>query len=97
MSWPLLWTPEGDADLLTLHYETAHVIGRAVRMWVETADGMAELLDGDRIRIFAPGAGHATIKLDEKLGAFFVLRVYADNPLPSVVPLLDEPDDGDDD
>jgi hypothetical protein len=47
MSWPLLWTPEGEADLLTLHFETTHAICRAVRAWVETAEGIAELLDGD--------------------------------------------------
>jgi hypothetical protein len=35
--------------------------------------------------------------VDERRGAILVLRAVADNPLPFMVPLLDEPDDVDDD
>jgi hypothetical protein len=49
---------------------------------------------GDRIRVLARG-GSAILAASE-LG-FRVLRAVPDNPLPIVVPFLDEPDGGDDD
>jgi hypothetical protein len=96
MTWRLVWSPQSQADLRAVGFEVAASVGRAVMHWTETGEGLAELLGGDLIRVAAPGAGHAVIKLDETRGAFQVLRVHADNPLPFVAPLLDEPDNDDD-
>jgi hypothetical protein len=96
MSWPLLWSHEAEADLLSVHFETAHAIAGAVRVWAGTGDGHAELVDGDQIRVIAPG-GAAIVAVDMAQGAIVVLRLVADNPLPFVVPLLDPPDDRGDD
>jgi hypothetical protein len=93
MTWRVLWSPQSQADLLAVGFEVATDVGRAVIHWIETAEGLVELLGDDLIRVVAPGAGHAIVKLDETRGAFRVLRVHADAPLPFVAPLLDEPDD----
>jgi|SRR5580700_2727244 hypothetical protein len=97
MTWRVIWSPQSQADLLAVGFEVAADVGRAVIHWTETAEGLTELLGGDLIRIVAPGTGHAIVKLDETRGAFQVLRIHADNPLPFVVPLLDEPNDDEDD
>jgi hypothetical protein len=94
MSWAVTWTLHADGDLLAMHYETAAAIYEAVSAWVETGEGHAELVDGDRIRVLARG-GSAILAASD-LG-FRVLRALPDNPLPIVVPLLDEPAEGDDD
>jgi hypothetical protein len=94
MIWPVIWTPEAEADLLTAHFETAAQVGEAVRRWAETGDGFTEPFEGDMICVLAPG-GVAIVRLDVTRGAI-VLRVAPDQPLPFVAPLLDEPDDGDD-
>ena len=67
-----------------------------MRIWAETGEGYTELLDGDQIRVLAPG-GAAVVVVDLAKGAIVILRLVAKNPLPFVVPLLDEPDDEDDD
>ena len=97
MTWSVVWSPQSQADLLAVGFQVAASVGRAVVHWTETAEGPTELLGGDLIRIVAPGTGHAIVKLDETRGAFRVLRVHADAPLPFVVPLLDDPDDEHDD
>jgi hypothetical protein len=96
MIWPVVWSHEAEADLLFIHFETVHAIAEAVRLWAETGGGYAELVEGDRICVLAPG-GAAVVAVDEARGAIVVFRVVADSPLPFVAPLLDEPDDGDDD
>ncbi len=96
MSWPILWSYEAEADLFLIPFETVHAITGAVRVWAETGGGYTELVDGDRIRVLAAG-GAAVVVVDIAKSAIVVLRVVADNPLPFVVPLLDEPDDRDDD
>ncbi len=72
-------------------------VGRAVLHWTETAEGLTELLGGDLIRVVASGLGHAIVELDEARGVFRILRVHADDPLPFVPPLLDEPGEHEDD
>jgi hypothetical protein len=95
MIWHVVWSPQSQADLLAAGFEVAASVSRAVIHWTETAEGLTELLGGDLIRVVAPGAGHAIVKLDETRGAFRVLRVHADDPLPFAVPLLDEPGEDD--
>jgi hypothetical protein len=95
MSWAATWTPRAEADLLTMHYEAARAIYAAVDVWVEGAAGFAELVEEDRIRVIAPGAGCAI--LAATLTGFRVLRAVPDQPIPHVAPLLDEPEDGEDD
>jgi hypothetical protein len=97
MTWRVIWSPRSQADLLAVGFEVGASVGRAVVHWSETAEGLTELLGGDLIRVVAPGAGHAIVELDGTRGAFRVLRIHADNPLPFVVPLLDEPEDDKDD
>jgi hypothetical protein len=96
MNWPIVWSHEAEADLFLIHFETIHAIAGAVRVWAETGGGHTELVDGDRIRVLAPG-GAAVVMVDVAKGAIVVLRVVADTPLPFMIPLLDEPDNGDDD
>jgi hypothetical protein len=96
MTWPVVWTPAAKADRLRIHYETMHIIVRAVERWAGTGEGFTEPVEGDLIRILAEG-GSATVAVDEDAGVVVGLRLYADDPLPLVVPLLDEPDDGTDD
>jgi hypothetical protein len=96
MIWPIIWSYEAEADLLSVHFETVHAIAEAVRVWAETGRGYTELVDGDGIRVLALG-GAAVVMVDMAKGAIVVLRVMADNPLPFVASLLDEPGDGDDD
>ena len=96
MIWRVLWSPQSRADLLAVGFDVGASVGRALLHWTETAEGLTELLGGDLIRVVAPAAGYAIVKLDETRGAFRVLRVHADTPLPFVVPLLDEPHEDDD-
>jgi hypothetical protein len=96
VSWPILWSYEAEADILQIHFETVHAIVQAVGIWAETGGGYAELVDGDWIRVLAPG-GAAVVVVDVAKGAIVILRVVADTPLPFAVPLLDDPDEGDDD
>lgn len=93
MSWRLVWSPESRADLHRIGFDIAASVCRAVIRWTETGEGLTELLSGDLVRIVAPRAGFAVVRLDEGEGAFQVLRVYANHSLPCIVPLLDEPDD----
>jgi hypothetical protein len=97
MTWRLVWSPQSRADLLAVGFEVAAGVGYAVIHWTETAEGLTELLGGDLVRVLRPRVGHAVVMLDEARGVLRVLRVHAHDPLPFVLPLLDEPDGDEDD
>lgn len=96
MIWRVLWSPKSMEDLLDVGFETAAVLGHAVIRWTETGEGWMEPAGEGRYRVLARGS-FVLVAVDEAKNQIAVLRVVADNPLPFVAPLLDEPDDNDDD
>jgi hypothetical protein len=94
--WSLVWSATSGDDLLAVGHETAASVGRAVLRWTETGEGWTEPAGGDLLRVLAAD-GFALVAVDEANRRITVLRVLADDPLPVVAPLLDVPEDGDDD
>jgi hypothetical protein len=72
--------------------------GAAVLGFAEGGDGRAYPVDVDASvwAFFVPG-GRVLVFANLDADELVVLRILPDQPLPNVAPLLDEPDDRDDD
>src|SRR5580693_5731246 len=98
MTWRITSSAALRADIRAVGYDLAERALGAVRRFAETGEGKAYPVDiGASVwRLFVPG-GQVLLHADVDADALEVLRILPDDPLPFVVPLLDEPADEDDD
>jgi len=98
MTWRVAWSEALRADLDVAGPELFESAGAAVRRFAEKGEGKAYPVDIDASvwRIFVPG-GQVYVRANLTADLLEVLRIVPDAPLPVVAPLLDEPDDEDDD
>ncbi len=98
MIWKVRFSEALRADLDAAGPALFERAGAAVLRFAERGEGTAYPIDVDASvwRFFVPG-GQVYVRADLDADVLDVMRIVPDQPLPTVEPLLDKPDDEDDD
>jgi hypothetical protein len=97
MTWRITWSDALDEDIRVASPDLVERAGRAVLAFAERGEGRAYALSVDACvwAFFVPG-GRVLVLADLHADELVVLRILPDQPLREIAPLLDEPDDVDD-